>query len=455
MRILLDVHEIGRLAPFSWQRVIDTICLLFAFCVQIVCKLCANGLPLIMAAKVVVSVYLDTRRAKGPGLFPVKLRVFSSELRKAKFFPTKYDYSEKDFQSIWGTTKPRSEFKEIRMALQLLEAQVYEIANELRPFSFEALMSKLYDVPVVRDNVLAHYDHVINKLKKEDRIGSASSYECARKSIAKFAGADNLVFQKITPAWLLAYEKHMLQKGCGRTTVGIYLRTLRAIFNTAVAEGKIEKDIYPFGKRKYQIPAGRNIKKALDPADLKKLFSAVPVSNEQTRARDFWFFSYSCNGMNIKDIALLRYPDISEDKFQFQRAKTINTKKDDAKPIQVYLTAFAKEVIEKYGNKDKGSYVFPIITEKLNESQKHRAIQNFTRGINQGIKKLAKSVGVTADISTYYARHSFSTNLIRQGGRLEHVTEALGHSDTKTTMNYFAGFEDASIKERADKLMDF
>jgi integrase/recombinase XerD len=38
---------------------------------------------------------------------------------------------------------------------------------------------------------------------------------------------------------------------------------------------------------------------------------------------------------------------------------------------------------------------------------------------------------------------------------MEFVMEALGHADTKTTKNYFAGFEDKSKKEIAEKLMQF
>ena len=80
-----------------------------------------------------------------------------------------------------------------------------------------------------------------------------------------------------------------------KTTVGIYLRPLRAIFNKAIEEGDIVADIYPF--KKYQIPTGQNIKKALDKSELKKLFTTqVEPGSPKEKARDFWFFSYQCNG---------------------------------------------------------------------------------------------------------------------------------------------------------------
>ncbi|MEO8760331.1 MAG: tyrosine-type recombinase/integrase [Bacteroidia bacterium] len=111
--------------------------------------------------------------------------------------------------------------------------------------------------------------------------------------------------------------------------------------------------------------------------------------------------------------------------------------------------------MKKYGNKNKDEYVFSIISDNDTEDIKHRKIKNFTRFINQNLKKLAKSNELTTDISTYWARHSFATNSIRNGASMEYVMEALNHNNLKTTVGYFAGFEDKDKKEFTDKLMNF
>ena len=84
-----------------------------------------------------------------------------------------------------------------------------------------------------------------------------------------------------------------------------------------------------------------------------------------------------------------------------------------------------------------------------------RRIQNFTKFINQHIKKLAETVGVTTNISTYWARHSFTTNAIRNGASMEFIQDSLGHRDMKTTMNYWGGFEESVKRDISDKIMDF
>jgi site-specific recombinase XerD len=159
--------------------------------------------------------------------------------------------------------------------------------------------------------------------------------------------------------------------------------------------------------------------------------------------------------MNIKDIVYLKWKNIVGGQIEFVREKTKRTKKAKQKVIQVPLTDFAKEFIVKYGVKDKSQYVLPIINDEMSEEEKDARKRTFTRFINQHLKNLAKANGLTEDISTYWARHSFATSAVRQSASMEFVSEALGHSDLKTTKNYFAGFEDKTKKEILEGITDF
>ena len=68
-----------------------------------------------------ISIYLDTRRVKYNGKFPVKLRVYTSTPRKQKMYPTIFEFTEKEFNSIWNTSKPRKEFKEFQIKIRAVE----------------------------------------------------------------------------------------------------------------------------------------------------------------------------------------------------------------------------------------------------------------------------------------------------------------------------------------------
>jgi integrase len=187
------------------------------------------------------------------------------------------------------------------------------------------------------------------------------------------------------------------------------------------------------------------------------LFEATPLTQEQQKAKDFWFFSYASNGMNIKDIALLRWKDLEDDALKFFRAKTLKTSKSHLTPITIYLNEFSQSVIEKYGSKSRNpkDFIFSIIDQNTEKEIQHLAVKNFTRFVNQNFGKFAMSVGLEQKISTYWARHSFATSAIRNGENYAFVSEALGHSDMKTTKSYFKGFEDSAKREFAKKQMEF
>ncbi len=410
-----------------------------------------------------ISLYLDTRRELASKKYPVKLRVYTPQPRRQKLYPTKFEMTEKEFQSTYKTEKPRNEHKETRRKMQAVELKAVEVAEGIKPFNIEEFDKKLNRKPGDGVKVAYQYQTMINELVKNKQFGTANSYELSRKSIEAFTdhkrkNFSNLTFYDITPDWLNQYENYMTgTKERSLTTVGIYLRALRAAFNKAIDEKEIDREFYPFGKRKYKIPATRNIKKALNQKQLSILFKAKPQTPEQEKAKDFWFFSYACNGMNMKDILLLRFKDVQDDKIEFVRAKTKNTTKADSKPITVYLNDFTKEVINKYGNPDKApeNRVFDIIPLNILPEKQRSAINNFTRFVNQHIKKLCKANDLPETVSTYYARHSFATNAIRNGASMEFIQESLGHKNMKTTQNYFAGFDNEAKKEFANKLMDF
>ena len=411
-----------------------------------------------------ISIILDKRYANISGQYPAKIMVYSVLQKKNKRYATGKDYTLKEFESIWETTKPRKEYQNEREYLKLLENKATEIAKSIIPFNFEQFERKFFRKSGDGCNVFYYYTKTIDELKKNKQIGTSSTYSLSEKSIRAFLEykkghvSEQLSFYDITPKFLHAYENYMLiEKKNSRTTISMYLRVLRTLFNIALKHKEIDPEFYPFGKGKYEIPATQNIKKSLNKEQLQILYRAKPQTPEQQKAKDFFFFSYSCNGMNIKDIALMKYEHIQGDKLIFYRAKTINTAKTHLKPVKAYLTEFAKSVIGKYGNpnKEKKNYIFSIIDPTNTETQRHTKIKNFTKFINQHIKKLAVANGLPESISTYFARHSFATMAIQSGASMEFVSEALAHSNMKTTQNYFAGFDENSQKEFIEKIMNF
>jgi len=145
----------------------------------------------------------------------------------------------------------------------------------------------------------------------------------------------NLYFVDITELELYRYEKSMESKGNSITTISLYIRCLRHIFNVAIAKKLIDRGLYPFGPEKYVIPAGRNIKKAVGIDDIQRIYEYQSLDSNKIMYREFWIFIYLSNGLNVKDLAMLKYENIDGQFIRFYRAKTVNTSRANPQVLSV------------------------------------------------------------------------------------------------------------------------
>ena len=95
-----------------------------------------------------VNLYLDTRRQKDNGSYPVRIRVYDALTKKARLYTTTFDLSEKDFGRIFLPElgqKLRREEKEIQSDLMAIEDDYREKAEGLGFFTFDEF-EKLFTI---------------------------------------------------------------------------------------------------------------------------------------------------------------------------------------------------------------------------------------------------------------------------------------------------------------------
>lgn len=302
-----------------------------------------------------------------------------------------------------------------------------------------------------------YFETIIQKIKDEERYSTSVSYNSSLTSIRSYR--PKLNFRDIDVQFLKDYERWLIKNGKSISTVGIYLRPFRAVLNSAINDGLIRRETnYPFGKRQYIIPSSRNIKKALNNAELKLLYDYIPVKGSWwEKAQDFFFFSYYGNGMNIKDILLLKYQDIDGEYLRFRRAKTINTNRANSFQISIYMNDEMKVILDKWMQKEgkKYDYIFPYITLDLNSERQRKVVQQFTKMVNKHLKDIVREVGIEKPVTSYYARHSFATMLKRSGYSASFIGESIGHTSESSTKRYLDSFEDELKKEASEVLTRF
>lgn len=403
---------------------------------------------------VTTAIIQDKRRLKKDGTYPVKLRITYN--RNNKIYKTKFSFTVEDFDKIMSQ-KPRGDFKDFRMDLNEIEIKALEVIDKLPYFTFENFEKRYLKVNFDTEDLFSYYNEKINELIEVESIRTADIYKCALSSISKFHGKSKLSLFDVNPEFLKKYELWMRKNGKSITTTSMYLRTLRHIYNRSTEENYFEPKLYPFRKNKYSIPEPRNIKKALNLNEIQRLYlyPAEPGSKEEF-CRDIWFFTYLCNGINMKDICMLQHKDIQDNHIYFRREKTKNTSRN-SKPIVVVIIGEVQEIMDKWATKKKKpiDFVFPFLEKGLSVYQLIGRVKQVTKMTNDYIKRVAKEVGIDKNITTYWARHSFATVLNRSNVGISFISDALGHKSVQTTESYLDSFEDDTKNEIANKLLQF
>ncbi|WP_330941313.1 site-specific integrase [Bacteroides sp. MSB163] len=239
-------------------------------------------------------------------------------------------------------------------------------------------------------------------------------------------------------------------------TIGIRFRELRALYNKAIEDNLVHEKNYPFKRFKVARFSKKTSKRAIKKEDIKRIMNVdlrlitKYHSPLLYLSKDLFLFSYLGCGINLIDIAYLRYENIIENRLRFNRHKT-------GQPINFALQGQLREIILKYAKEgcSPKDFIFPILDRRIHKTQQQQddRIIKVTKGINKNLKKIGQFLNLSIPITTYVARHSFATVLKRSGVNISIISEALGHTNLSTTQYYLDSFDNEQIDAAMQNLL--
>lgn len=398
------------------------------------------------------AVFFDKAHPRKDGTCAISIRVIHERL--SYLFPVKIRLSTDDFNEI-NTIKIPKKLQDVSIKINHRLKTALDIIKELdEDFTWERFREMFQSNKMSKVGLKELFEEHINNKKKYGSIKTAISYQTTYNSLSLYR--TDLELKDITQTFLKDYERFMLANNKSKTTIGIYLRSLRTIMNIAKEKRLLKEENYPFGRNRYQSPIGINEKLALDIEEIQQIKCYNFDVPQSEKARDFWMFSYYCNGINFIDLCNLKYKNINEDMMTFERIKTKNTNRKTIL-IKAFINDEMKEIFRKYGNKDNSpeNFIFSIIDKNDSDEIKQKKVENFIKTTNKYNKRLGVALKLKVELTTYVARHSFATILLRSGAKTEFIQQALGHSSIMTTEVYLGGFPNKFIQERMKALTKF
>jgi len=324
------------------------------------------------------------------------------------------------------------------------QKQILEYRSEEKDFTASTLLAAKSN-RIINKTVSDFYAEHIKYLKSVGKIGTAKTFNDSLNSLKRFTKSEmDFYFTEIDVQWLDDYEEWLRNNKCKEITMSFFFRTLRSAFNKAMKKKYVKEEAYPFKEFKISKFDTTTEKRAITKDANKQIMNVRLEAKRKYMplSKDLYVFSYLCGGINFTDMANLQYSNIENGKLSYVRHKT-------GKKITIPINTEAITIVNKYA-KDKSrndDYIFPILDKKkhITEQQKFNRKHKVLGHVNKCLKEVSNAVGITTNLTTYVARHSFATVLKRSGVNIALIGEALGHRDTATTQIYLDSFENEQI----------
>jgi integrase len=395
-----------------------------------------------------VKVLLRTSKTLKNGEHPIVIRITKD--RKTKFIFTGLSCQIDLWDERTGKPKKKHPNKlelEVYIDKQRFDAQklLLGMENEGKNYTTESFKRE-FKVSSSKVTVFSFCQEIIDNLIKQNKIGNSNIYKDCFRALKRFRKDQDLYFSDIDVPFLKRFEQDFFERGVAPNTVSVIMRTVRSLFNKAISERYIKKEIYPFDEYKISRLQTETIKRALKKEQIDKIINCHFVEHTKIfDAKNYFLFSFFNRGMNFSDLALLKWENITDNRLTYIRAKT-------GKRYSILILDPAMKILEHYKQvtgTDKSNYVFPILdrTKHITSQQISYRIHKMTKDVNKELKTIAKQSEIDFHLTTYVARHSYATIMKRKGVSTSLISEFMGHTNEKVTQIYLDSFENSVLDE--------
>ena len=260
------------------------------------------------------------------------------------------------------------------------------------------------EMKLVAQNVGKHDFKQQNKI-----LGNVKCYENVIAQFEPFGSAIGL--QKLDYSTLMRFKNYHIGIGNSKSTIHLYLRTLRSIYNKGILKYQLV-DQKPFTGvfENLKTRSFESTKKYLDRATLVKL-EQLDLKSQKQKYLDLFLLQFYFGGCDLIDIYYLKKKQIRKGRLVFERTKTNTGIRID---LKVHPKAAA--ILKKYENesewlftykKDKSDYETfrGVLQRALVYIQDKNDIQILPDGGNLAIKvarhtfaNLAKNLNIETDV---------------------------------------------------------
>ena len=273
--------------------------------------------------------------------------------------------------------------------------------------------------------------------------GTKTIYDRALKWIKKYdPEITHKPFRELDRKWLIGLDQAMSESN-KKNTRSILLRSVRAVFSQAQADGIISTD--PF--KGFDLKEEPTVKRSMDLKTLQ-LIRDMDVEPWQEEYRDMFMLMFYLIGINAGDLFLAKKEQLVGDRLNYIRKKT-------GKQYSIKVQPEAMKIIEKY--KGDNWLLCPM--------DRYSNYKDYLQHMNRALGKLglhyttsSKVTGkaVFPGLSTYWSRHTWATLAYEIEIPVDTIGQALGHSDRQHIITFvYIRLDDKKVDAANRAVLDY
>ncbi|MDN3605859.1 site-specific integrase [Kaistella yonginensis] len=366
--------------------------------------------------------------------------------RKTKFISTgvklKPNQWDGDSQKV-RKCYPNSTRMNAVLAVKIADATMMVLEEEKKTQNITAQQIKQALKGEDRINFFDYQQKTFNRLRNTLAAATMYNYESLIKKFKEFIGHDDLTLNDITVSLLKDYINFLtVVKKNSNISIKTCLIPLAKIFNSAIEDGIIDKNIYPFDKIKIRTNAHKRNFLSLEQFENFKNYNKERKCKVKL-CQDMFIFAVSAGGLRFSDVATLRWEEVDMEKGIIERKIS-----KSGRVHRIKIGATAAEVLLKYysNNVEKQAFIFPIILRGKfdlgNPEFKRKKIASANVICNLHLRKIGQELKFPFQLHFHLSRHTFATQALSRGMRIEYVSKLMDHSKISTTQIYAKVIDD-------------
>lgn len=363
--------------------------------------------PMNFSGKLTTKIIIKDDYVRANGLCALYLQVFLNKDRKR--FPCDIAVRPEEFDKVKQRVKANCKgYADFNLILEKMLADINKIEVSYRLSNIPLTMARLEQEflnPTSRLDFCQFWEDEMEKQKLKLKFGTYRQQVTMLNKLRSYRS--KVFFYDINEEFLDGIKSHFRKKLKNtEPTINTFVKSFKKYLKIAQKKGIITQ----LDLDEVKVKQFRGNRTFLMPEEIRALHSYwnldyVNAAHKSILAK----FLFCCfTGLRFADVNNLTEDNFIDDVLVFSAEKT-------SKLQRITLNRAAREF-----SKDKKVFRTQFTNEYTNRE----------------LKVIASVLGIRKQLSFHIARHTFATNFLISGGRLEHLQKLLAHSNIRETLIY-------------------